>query len=339
MDPRKAAILRAIVEEYIDTAQPVASQHVARTRSLGVSSATVRNDMTVLEREGYITQPHTSAGRIPTDKGYRFFVDQIGDPDPASIVQYEEVATFFARAQRALEDTLHETSLLLSRITDHTAVVLGPQPDRARVRTVQLVALSPLVVLAVAVLANGVVEKVAIELDVELGEESFARANRALNEHLAGATLAAPARDRDTVPGPTGDAAADRLVALVDASFREHARDSGEPLYIGGASRIAAEQPSFASQDAVARLLELLERQYVVVTLVRDLIDAGLTVRIGAENDLSELRECSVVLAPYAVEGERGGTVGVLGPTRMNYPQAMAAVAVVSQRLSRHLSR
>jgi heat-inducible transcriptional repressor len=338
MDPRKAAILKAIVEEYIDTAQPVPSQHVARTRSLGVSSATVRNDMTVLEREGYITQPHTSAGRIPTDKGYRFFVDQLGTPDPAVIPQYEEVSSFFARAQRALEDTLHETSLLLSRITDHTAVVIGPHADRAKVRSVQLVALAPRVVLAVAVLGNGVVEKVAVEVDRDLGDASLDAANRALNEHLGGSTLV-PVQERLGRPAPSGDAEADHLVALVCESFAEHTRESGEPMFVGGASRIAAGQPAFGSQESVARLLELLERQYVVVTLVRDLIDAGLTVRIGAENDLTELRECSVVLAPYAIEGERSGTVGVLGPTRMNYTQAMAAVAVVSQRLGRHLSR
>jgi heat-inducible transcriptional repressor len=339
MDPRKAAILKAIVEEYIDTAQAVPSQHVARTRSLGVSSATVRNDMTVLEREGYITQPHTSAGRIPTDKGYRFFVDALGTPDPSAIPQYDEVSSFFARAQRALEDTLHETSLLLSRITDHTAVVIGPQADRSKVRSVQLVSLAPRVVLAVAVLGNGVVEKVAIELDCDLADASVATANRVLNEHLCGATLAASADDTAGRPAPCGDSDADVLVHAACESFRDHARDSGEPMYVGGASRIAAGQPAFASQESVARLLELLERQYVVVTLVRDLIDAGLTVRIGAENDLTELRECSVVLAPYAIEGERSGTVGVLGPTRMNYPQAMAAVAVVSQRLGRHLSR
>jgi heat-inducible transcriptional repressor len=317
----------------------VPSQHVARTRSLGVSSATVRNDMTVLEREGYITQPHTSAGRIPTDKGYRFFVDALGLPDPAVIPQYDEVSSFFTRAQRALEDTLHETSLLLSRITDHTAVVIGPQADRAKVRSVQLVALAPRVVLAVAVLGNGVVEKVAVDLDDDASEDAIAAANRALNERLGGSSLAAPGEGHAPAPPSTGDRAADDLVAAVCDGFREHARESGEPMYVGGASRIAAGQPAFGSQESVARLLELLERQYVVVTLVRDLIDAGLTVRIGAENDLTELRECSVVLAPYAIEGERSGTVGVLGPTRMNYPQAMAAVAVVSQRLGRHLSR
>src|SRR3954471_12365542 len=127
MDERKALILQAIVEQYIETAQPVGSQTVARSRRLGVSSATVRNDMTTLEREGYITQPHTSAGRIPTDKGYRYFVDHLGRLDTAS-PQWSAVNEFFRSAHLALEDVLRETSTLLSRITAHAAVVVGPQP-------------------------------------------------------------------------------------------------------------------------------------------------------------------------------------------------------------------
>jgi heat-inducible transcriptional repressor len=339
LDARKASVLKAIVEEYIATAQPVASQHIARTRTLGVSSATVRNDMTVLERDGYLVQPHTSAGRVPTDKGYRFFVDQLGRPDPSMVPQFEEVAGFFARAQRALEDTLHETSLLLSRITDHTAVVIGPQAEKARVRSVQLVPLSAHVLLAVVVLSNGVVEKAAIDVPEPLSEVVVADANRALNELLTGGALA----ELDPRTGPVGEPGTQTevqlLVTKVAEALAEQARDAGEPVYVGGASRIAAERPDFAAGDTVSRVLEMLERQYVVVTLVRDLIDAGLTVRIGAENDLEELRECSVVLAPYEIEGEPAGTVGVLGPTRMNYPQAISAVAVVSQRLGRHLSR
>src|SRR4029453_6330083 len=155
LDERKAAILRAVVEEYVETAEPVGSQRVARTRKLGVSSATVRNDMTVLEHEGYITQPHTSAGRIPTDLGYRYFVDNFTKEGALRVAHRRAVAEFFETAHRALEDLLHETTQLLSRVTDHTAMVVGPQPEVAEVRGVQLVTLHPGGVLAVAVLSNG----------------------------------------------------------------------------------------------------------------------------------------------------------------------------------------
>src|ERR1700737_1290712 len=176
LDDRKASILRAIVEEYVETAQPVGSATIARSRDLGVSSATVRNDMTVLEREGYLVQPHTSAGRIPTDLGNRFFVDTSTRPAlPAG--QRRAVSDFFTRAHRALEDLLNETSQFLARITDHAAVIVGPQPDAAHVRSVQLVSLQPNVVVAVAVMSNGTVEKEVIALDrnEELDDEQLAR--------------------------------------------------------------------------------------------------------------------------------------------------------------------
>jgi len=141
MDERKAAILKALIEEYVETGQPVGSSTVARGAAIGVSSATVRNEMAVLEREGYVTHPHTSAGRVPTDKGYRHFVDNLARQKDLQPAARHEVVEFFATAHHALEDMLHETSLLLSRITTHAAVVVGPQPDTARIRSVQLVRL------------------------------------------------------------------------------------------------------------------------------------------------------------------------------------------------------
>ena len=144
LDDRKAAILRAVVQEYIHTAQPVGSAHLARTGNLGVSSATVRNEMAVLERDGYLAHPHTSAGRIPTDKGYRFFVDTIGPPqgvlEPA---QKQQVQTFFTRAHGQLEEMLHDTSCLLSSLTQYAAMVVPPQQEDATVRSVQVVGLGP----------------------------------------------------------------------------------------------------------------------------------------------------------------------------------------------------
>jgi heat-inducible transcriptional repressor len=333
MDDRKAQVLRAIVEQYIETAQPVGSQSIARSAELGVSSATVRNEMTVLEREGYIAQPHTSAGRIPTDKGYRYFVDHLGRLDTSNL-QWAAVTDFFRSAHVALEDVLRQTSTLLSELTTHAAVVVGPQPGRAVVRSVQLVALHPDTLLLVVVMSNAAVEREVLHLAAPVDEA-----------HLGPATavVAAALRDRhlgdrvEVAPSP-GRPEVDELVRLTLERFAALGDRPAEPLYVGGASRIAAGQDDFTATRTVADLLQLLERQYLVVTLVRDLLDQGLTVRIGAENDLTELRECAVVLAPYTIDGEPAGTVGVLGPTRMNYRQAMAAVAVVSQQLGRHLS-
>jgi heat-inducible transcriptional repressor len=331
---RRAAVLRAIVEEYVQTAQPVASQSIARSRSLGVSSATVRNDMIQLEREGYIAQPHTSAGRIPTDQGYRYFVDHFTKAGALAPAQRRAVADFFATAHNALEDLLHETSQLLARITSHAAMVVGPQFDTVKVRSAQLIVLQADLLLAVAVLSNGAVEKEVITNTGGFDDDQIARASHQLDATLRESPLATPP---PATPG--NDPAVDQLVALAIEALSRRAASGSEPLYVGGASRIAAEHDAFATAERASRLLEMLEQQVVVVSLVRDLLDQGVTVSIGSENDVDELRDCSIVLAPYSVDGQTRGTVGVLGPTRMDYQQALAAVAAVSQQLGRLLIR
>ena len=191
---RRATVLKAVVEEYVVSAQPVASQTVTTSRDLGVSSATVRNDMTQLEREGYLTQPHTSSGRIPTDQGYRYFVDHFTAAGALPVGQRRAVADFFATTHRALEDLLHETSQLLARLTSHAAVVVGPVADAMRVRTAQLVALEPGTVLAIAVLGNGSVEREVLRSDVE--GERLGRASAALDTQLSGRGLTQPLQSR-----------------------------------------------------------------------------------------------------------------------------------------------
>ena len=337
LDDRKAAILRAVVEEYIDTAQPVGSQHVARAGGVQASSATVRNEMAVLEREGYLVQPHTSAGRIPTDKGYRFFVDSLQGWGPGQLNpgQRAEVKTFFTRAHGELEHMLSETSQLLSRLTDHTAVVIAPPHEAATIRSVQIVSLGGRTALVVAVLSNGSVEKRTLELPVRddgepAGDAVVAAASTRLGGHLVGRTVG----DLGTTPA-TGDDTVDALVrSAVQALVGGHDEEEGS-VFVGGASRLAS---AFDAVATVRQVLGILEEQFVVVTLLRDLLDRGLTVAIGAdEHGITPLAECSVIVAPVRGSGGETGTIGVLGPTRMNYPQALAAVAVVSQRLGRRM--
>ena len=330
LDDRKAAILRAVVEEYIETADPVGSARVASGSGVNVSSATIRNEMAVLEREGYLVQPHTSAGRIPTDKGYRFFVDQLAGPGTLDRPRQQQVRDFFARAHGELEEILHDTTQLLSNLTDYAAVVVGPSHEVATVRSVQLVGLAPRVALLVVVLSNGVIEKRTIELHDEIGEDRLAAITAHLSRHLVGQTLA-----EVTSPPPPSDPADQALIAAAVASLRGGHDGEADHVFVGGVARVAR---SFEAVETVREVLGTLEQQFVVVTLLRDLIDRGLTVAIGAEHGVEPLAECSVVVAPYEVDGEPTGTIGVLGPTRMHYPQALAAVAVVSRRLSKRLS-
>ena len=330
LDERKAAILRAVVEEYIETAQPVGSAHVARAARLPVSSATVRNEMAVLEHDGYLVQPHTSAGRIPTDKGYRFFVDQLTAPGTLEADQRQRVREFFDTAHGELERMLHDTSRLLSSLTDYAAVVVGPPHEASAVRSAQIVRLAPRVALVVVVLGNGVVEKRTIDLPEDADDGRLVTASARIAAHLTGYTLA----DRGPA-GPTDDAVTDAVVAAAVDAFDDGTEDGPADVFVGGVSRMAG---AFDAVETVRKVLGTLEQQYVVVTLLRDVLDRGLSVAIGSEHGLETLATCAVVVSPYQVEGKVGGSIGVLGPTRMNYPQALAAVAMVSQRLGERLS-
>lgn len=330
LDERKAAILRAVVEEYIDTAQPVGSGHVAKAPGVDVSSATVRNEMAGLEAEGYLRQPHTSAGRVPTEKGYRFFVDHLREPARLGARSAVEVREFFARVHGEAEHMLAETGRLLSNLTNLTSVVVAPGPAEATVRSVQLVTLSSTAGLLVTVLSDGTVEKHTVELPEGTGDERVAAASARMTTHLAGVRRS----QVGSVP-PTGDPATDDLVKRSLAALTGPPQDDPEHVFVGGTARMAQ---AFDAIETVREVLAILEQQYVVVTLLRDMIDRGLQVAIGTETGVAPLAECALVVAPYDIEGERAGTIGVLGPTRMNYPQALAAVAVVSNRLSDRLT-
>ena len=327
LDERKTAILRAVVQEYITTAQPVGSTHVASAAGVKVSSATVRNEMAVLEQEGYLAQPHTSAGRIPTDKGYRFFVDHMAPPGRLDQRASQQVGNFFDTAHGRLEELLHQTTNLLAQVTHHAAVVVGPMAESAQVRSVQVVGLGARHATVVAVLSNGVVESETIEFADDVSEVRLAGVSAHLQQHLAGRSLD---RARD-VPS-TGDRDVDAVCLMATEALSASTGD--QPVFVGGAASMAQ---AFDTVETVRSVLHTLEQQYVMVSLVRDILHRGLSVAIGAEHGVEPLAACSVIVRPIVVEGEHVGTVGVLGPTRMDYPQALATVEVVSDRLGRRL--
>lgn len=331
LDERKATILRAVVTEYIETAQPVGSGHVAESPEVTVSPATVRNDMAALEAEGYLVQPHTSAGRIPTEKGYRFFVDHLGGPGRLAAGDAQQVKAFFSRTHSELESMLSDTSRLLSRLTRYAAVVVGPQHQVATVKSVQLVSLAPQVVLAVVVLSNGAVEKHTLDVEAPVDELVVNAAGVRLAAQMVGRPLADAAGVEITADD--SDALSGLLGAALRALGGEHRHD--DQVFIGGTSEMAA---SFDAVRTVSEILSILEQQLVVVSLLEDVLGRGLSVAIGRETGNEALADCSVVVAPYVVDGETVGSIGVLGPTRMHYDQALSAVAVVADRLGRRLS-
>ncbi len=271
LDERKTAILSAVVQEYIVTAQPVGSSHIAEAPTIKVSSATVRNEMAHLEHEGYLIQPHTSAGRIPTDKGYRYFVDHLTTPGKLDRATTRQVGEFFSAAHGRLEEMLHQTSNLLAALTNNAGVVVGPRAEAVPVRRVQLVALSPSVATVVAVFANGTVENVTVDL-VE-GDDDLKLS--AAGAHLSGALDGRVLGSVGDI-APTGDPAIDRLCVAALDGLRGAA--GPEHVFTGGASAVAN---AFDAVEVVRSVLATLEQQFVVVTLVSDIVNRGMSVAIG----------------------------------------------------------
>jgi heat-inducible transcriptional repressor len=312
--------LEAVVTEYIGTATPVGSAYVANAPGVNVSSATVRSEMVALERDGYLVQPHTSAGRIPTDKGYRFFVDHLAPPGVLGSGERQRVREFFDRVHGEMEDILERASTLLSELTPYAAVVVSPSHESATVRSVQLVSLAPRLVLLVLVLSDGSVEKRTLEFSEDLSDDDLVQANAPLQRALVGSTV---------------EVGTGRVKAVLDAASRalREIADAEEidQVFMGGPSRLAA---SFDAVETVRSVLSIVEKQMVVVTLLRDVLHRGLSVAIGTEHGFEPLSSCAVVVASVSIGDNETGAVGLLGPTRMNYPQALAAAHLVSSELS-----
>ncbi|MEU6136439.1 heat-inducible transcriptional repressor HrcA [Nocardioides sp. NPDC047086] len=336
---RRLSVLRAIVEDYVKTEEPVGSKALVERHGLGVSPATVRNDMAALEEEGYITAPHTSAGRVPTDKGYRLFVDRLTTVKPMTAAEKRAIAGFLDGAVD-LDDVVSRSTRLLSQLTRQVAVVQYPTLSRSTVRHVELVSLAPTRLLLVLILSTGRVEQRLLEVTEEVSEETLAGLRTQVNAAVDGViigeacqALRAIAQPEADAEAPSDDLATSIAEALIEA-MSDHRSD--ERISIGGTSNLARFGDSF--DTAVRPLLEALEEHVVLLKLMGEATAGGLvTVRIGAEGPYQELSQTSVVATGYGPGDEALATLGVVGPTRMDYPGSMAAVRAVARYLSRIL--
>ena len=332
-EDRRLAVLRAIVEDYVATEEPVGSRALVERHGLGVSPATVRNDMAALEEEGFITQPHTSAGRVPTDKGYRLFVDRLTTLKPMSAAERRAIATILDGAVD-LDDTVQRSVRLLSQLTRQVAVVQYPTLSRSTVRHIEVVALAANRLLVVLILSTGRVEQRLVELAHELTDEQLVDLRHQVNRAATGSIIAEAATAlKAIVPERDGAATAAVVDTLVDA-MSDHRSD--ERIAVGGAANLARYGESF--DTAVRPLLEALEEHVVLLKLIGEATTGGeVTVRIGHEGPYQELSSTSVVATGYGPGDEAMATLGIVGPTRMDYPGSMAAVRAVARYVSRIL--
>ncbi len=333
-EERRLDVLRAIVEDYVATKEPVGSRALVERHSLGVSPATIRNDMAALEEEGYLAQPHTSAGRVPTDKGYRLFVDRLTTVKPMSSAERRAIATFLDGAVD-LDDVVHRSVRVLSQLTRQVAVVQYPTLSRSTVRHVEIVALTPNRLLVVLILSTGRVEQRLVELTEEVADDDLAALRSRINLVAIGEQIAAAAVALDALVAGEQPASA-ATVAVVEAlveAMSDHRSD--ERIAVGGTANLARFGDSFDS--AVRPLLEALEEQVVLLKLLGEATSGGtVTVRIGAEGPYEELSSTSVVATGYGPD-DALASLGIVGPTRMDYPSTMAAVRAVARYVSRIL--
>jgi len=337
IEDRKLDVLRAIVEDYVATEEPVGSKALVERHSLGVSPATVRNDMAALEEEGFITQPHTSAGRVPTDKGYRLFVDRLTTVKPMSAAEKRAIATLLDGAVD-LDDVVQRSVRLLSQLTRQVAVMQYPTLSGSTVRHVELVALTPTRLLVVLILSTGRVEQRLVDLDVDLDDDDLAGLRSQVNRAVIGQRIAdaITALQALAVP-PVGQEPTAAICAVVSTLVEEMSdHRSDERVAVGGTANLARFGDSFDS--AVRPLLEAIEEHVVLLKLLGEAGSGGaITVRIGHEGPYRELSATSVVATGYGPSERSLATLGIVGPTRMDYPGTMAAVRAVARYVSRIL--
>ena len=333
LEDRRLAVLRAIVEDYVSTHEPVGSKALVERHSLGVSPATIRNDMAALEDEGYIAQPHTSAGRIPTDLGYRLFVDRISDVKPRSVGERRAIEQVLTGAVD-LDDVMVRTVRLLAQVTRQVALVQYPSLTRSAVRHVELIPTSATRLLLILIADSGRIEQRQIDVAIPITEQNLSDIRARLLSDVMGQSFSSLPEILETFTERC-DPELRRVAAAVVATLLDAATEHvDERIVIGGTAHLARYGEEFPI--AIQPVLEALEEQVVLMRLMGE-ATSGVSVRIGQETAVEGLASTSVVTTRYGRHGQELASLGVVGPTHMDYPGAMRSVQAVAQYVTRIL--
>jgi heat-inducible transcriptional repressor len=329
LDDRKLEVLRAIVEDYVATQEPVGSRALVERHNLRVSSATVRNDMAVLEEEGYLRQPHTSAGRVPTDKGYRLFVDRLSRIKPLTPAERRAIERFLVGAVD-LDDVVHRTVRLLAQLTRQVALVQYPSLQRSRVRHVELVAISTTRLMLVMITDTGRVEQRLVELPAPIGGDDVSDLRQQINETLDGLQLSETAIVVQDLHDQVAPHLRAPMTALATVLLETLVERTEERVALAGTANLAR-GGLLDFSGTIRPILEALEEEVILLKLFGQTDQALTLVRIGDENEIEDLRATSVVTTGYGPGTTVVGGLGVLGPTRMDYPATIATVRAVAR--------
>ena len=337
LDARKQRVLKAIIRDYVESAEPVGSRTLARKYDLGVSPATIRNEMADLEMLGYLEQLHTSSGRIPSSKGYRFYVNGLIPPKPVSDAEKAQIDHWYRARVRRIDEVFQETARIISRVTKNVALVLAPQMTGAEFRCLQFLPLDAQRAVAVLMTDAGFVENKIVRIPAGASFADFQRMAGVINANLSGKTLAAiHPRLLTQIRAELGDEPLYEAALTVIHRALDESRE--ERLYLGG-TRQLFEQPEFHDVERVKEFLLVLEEEELVKDLLHAHMGDGLAVSIGRENADSHFKDSSIITATYHLNGELLGTIAVLGPTRMEYAKAMSLLEYMNANLTNVISR
>ncbi|WDL99597.1 heat-inducible transcriptional repressor HrcA [Alicyclobacillus sp. ALC3] len=339
LSDRQKSILSMVVEDYVRSAEPVGSRALSKRGEIQLSAATIRNEMSDLEELGYLDQPHTSAGRIPSHKGYRFYVDNLLsrreiDKDTLSVLR--EV---YVEKMTEVEQVFHQTAILLSQLTQYTAIVLGPQVYQEKIKSIQLVPLHERAAVAILVTDSGQVQSRQVQWVEDISTDDMTQLVNLLNARLQGVPVAnLRSRSYREIANELANVMehCENAVAMLD-ELRAAVEDQDDRLYVGGTNNILA-QPEFRDVDKVRPVLALLEQAHSARKLLAT-GGKGVQVRIGLENGAGPLQDCTVISTSLHVNNEPFGSIGVLGPTRMDYARVMQILDYAGQTLTRGIQR
>lgn len=331
MDERKFRILQAIIDDYILTAIPVGSRTISKKYEMGLSSATIRNEMSDLEELGYLDQPHVSAGRIPSAKAYRLYVDQLLQKGAIHAADAESVRTHLGSRARQMEDVISRAAQVLSGLTHYTSLVMSPKGNELRIRTLQLVPVSSASALLVIVTDGGIMRDTVIRTGGDLDSDALYAVSRMLTEKLSGHTVSEAVAMLQTV---RSDTQGERQVLGGVADFLDTVEGdaSKTKLALGGTSNIL-NFPEYSDVEKAKSFLSVLETKEKLVRLLENQGEMAFTVRIGPETGIPELQDCSLVTATYRLSDNTHGTIGVIGPTRMQYGRVLSILNAMGEQL------
>ena len=336
LDARKMRILQAIIDDYILTALPVGSRTIAKCSDIGLSSATIRNEMSDLEEMGFLEQPHTSAGRVPSDKAYRLYVDSIMRRARLTEDEMRFIGAHYSRRLNEVDDIVKQTAFVLSSVTRYASMVLSPRIHTARLKYIHLVALGEDRALVLIVTDSGLTRDSFIRLPAGMGQSELDKLSGMLNARLANRRL-------DDVLGAnladmTGELADQRMFfdSLI-RSMHKSVEQSGRRVELSGATNMLS-YPEYSDVGRARNLLSAIEQKDMLYDMLMSAEDVEFTIRIGHENEKESIRDCSVVTATYKIGSEPIGSFGVIGPTRMNYAKVLAVMSQIGISLSNALT-